>query len=777
MQKIKKHMLLFSMVMILLVSVSSVYAADSDSLSLENGIGSLSVDDIESDPVSIVEDSSYASSVGGGSDSISSSSNLASGSIDNPVSSWDGASVENDNDDVVYSGSSSNKALKDSGNAKGSSSASNGSLGNDTYYIDSANFNEFFADNVLKSEYGNSTLIFGGNFDNLGVIRFTSNNTRVTAKDSLFYNTVFDLGANGIVLSNIKMVLNKEFEDNHQAGIYVHGDNITIYNCTLNYTTPVNVTAFGIYSDGHNDDFVGLNVINNTINFIGYAFSANKYAYPVLLRNTHDSLVYGNRIDCELPIKYITWGFSGSYGHVSMDTVAAFAADYCENLTLSSNYIHSSVNYRDNFYPTLDTVILYGCSYSLIEKNTIVSHDFLTQTGSDNYLYALDLHELNDVTVINNNISVFTNGGKPCQSTAYPIQVNGPVDHVKIAFNNLTTFNHGPNCGIYSQNFYGDTFIDIISNFINVTGDATQGTFRDWALVTGIEVQDTGDNILNNTIIVNNLGDYKSNAYVYGISYVQSTGGSHTYNIQFNNISTNGNYGVKILGNVKNSTTYNSTISNNVINTHTTSKRTGASTNKQVNGPTGTNIRNNTNGNPRNTMSEDYYPDWLRDYVRNGSGRGTGDFAWINRALNKLSNGTGFSGAVGNGTAPWGSGNASGNGHGKHDGDVSGRGNNSQSSSLNGNPASNANSGVMNGDLNSTLSAPGLGGESLPSSSITSPSDAGSSAANPNAYEIDEHDSSAVKSTDYLQLGIICIVALALLIIGYKRQKDKEEEE
>ena len=375
----------------------------------------------------------------------------------------------------------------------------------------------------------------------------------------------------------------------------------------------------------------------------------------------------------------------------------------------------------------------------------------------------MNLYKMSDVSVIGNTISVFTNGGMPGSGTAYPIQVNGPVDHVKIAFNNLTTFNRGPNCGIYSNNYGGDTFIDIISNFINVTGDATVGGFSAaYCLVSGIEVQDNGDNILNNTIIVNNLGDYKSGANVYGISYIQSIGGNHTYNIQYNNITTNGNYGVKILGNVKDSTTYNSTISNNVINTQTTSSMAGASTNKQVEGPTGTNIRNNTNGNPKNVMSEDYYPDWLKDYVREGSGRGTGDFAWLNRILNPSSNGTGFSDAVGNGTSHSGSGNARGNGHGSHDGDVSGNGTDSSSDA------------VLGSDHDA---APGVGGDASPSISAASPSDSGSSAANPNAYEIDEHDNVVSKSSDYLQLGIICIVALLLLLVGYKRQKDKEEEE
>ena len=764
MQKINKQLLLFSMVMILLVSVSSVSADGSaDYLTSVDDIGFVSaVEEIELSHVSVAEDSCPVSSADEDGDRSISSSNLAAGSMDDPVSSVDEISVEDD--DVVYSGSSSNNALKDSGNAKGSTNVSNASLGNNTYYITSANFNDFFADNVLKSEYGNSTLIFGGNFDNLGVIRFTSKNTLVTAKDSLFLNTVFDLGASGIVLSNINLVLDKEFEDNEYAGIFVHADNVTVYNCTMNYTAPENVTAFGIYSNGHHEDYVGLNIINNTINLYGNAKNENCYNYGILLRDTHDSLVYGNNIYCELPLKFIYWLFSGSYGSVSKDTVAAVAGDYCENLTLSNNHIHSVVNDQGTSGPTLDTVVLYGCSYSLIENNTILSEDFVTGLGRANFLYALDLFTLEDVTVIGNNISVFTNGGQPGSGTAYPIQITGPVDHVKIVFNNLTTFNHGPNCGIYSENFFGDTFIDIISNFINVTGDATRGGFSsDYCLVSGIEAQDTGDNILNNTIIVNNLGDYKSNYHVYGISYVQNTGGGHTYNIQYNNITTNGNYGVKLIGDVKDSTTYNSTISNNIINTQTTSNKTGASTNKQVEGPGGTTVKNNTNGKGKvNNMSENLYPEWLKDYFQNGSGRGTGDFAWINRILNSLSNGTGFSGAVGNGTSHSGSGNARGQGHSSSDGDVSGNGTDSNSDA------------VLGSDHDA---APGVGGDASPSISAASPSDSGSSAANPNAYEIDEHDNVVSKSSDYLQLGLICIVALLLLLVGYKRQKDKEEEE
>ena len=152
MQKINKQLLLFSMIMVLLVSVSSVSADGSaDSLLSVDNIGSVSaVEEIELSTVSSEDDSCQVSSAEGDSNRIISSSNLAAGSMDDPVSSVDEVSVEDD--DVVHSGSSSSKALKDSGDVKASNNVSNGSLGNNTYYIDSLNFNEFFEDNVLKSE-------------------------------------------------------------------------------------------------------------------------------------------------------------------------------------------------------------------------------------------------------------------------------------------------------------------------------------------------------------------------------------------------------------------------------------------------------------------------------------------------------------------------------------------------------------------------------------------------------------------------------------------------
>ena len=112
------------------------------------------------------------------------------------------------------------------------------------------------------------------------------------------------------------------------------------------------------------------------------------------------------------------------------------------------------------------------------------------------------------------------------------------------------------------------------------------------------------------------------------------------------------------------------------------------------------------------------------------------------------------------------SGNARGNGHGSHDGDVSGNGTDSNSDA------------VLGSDHDTSL---GIGGDASPSISAASPSDSGSSAANPNAYEIDEHDNVASKSSDSSlqiisnwELFVLLLCYCCLLDISVRRIKRKK---
>ena len=715
MQKVKRIALLFSIFLILLVSISSVSAANAD-------------DNLSS----TVNEEIVETGIG-----------LDECSLNYPLDE----SVEDNEDRVLCSDSSSDGAdskssLKGTGNGKSSLKDSLDSV----YYVDSDNLDSFFADGFLKDDYADSVLVFNGEFNDKGILDIKSSNVTIIGNNSLLKDTVFCLESNNIMLAGLDFVWNREFADNDNAGILVLGDNCTIYNCTINYTVPEATSGFCIYAEGASGDKIeNFTLANSTINFVGNNLRGG-WDYCIFIDQVENAMVYGNNINSSLPLRAVNYAFD-IFGGVSMESVGVFVAQSSPNLTFSNNKVFSSVNGGGSSYPTLDTLVIYDCSNSTIEGNDIHVEDFDSKNGKDNYLQGIDLYFSNNVTIVHNKIDIKTTGGRAGMGTAYPIQVNGPSKGVMIAYNNLTTANFGPNCGIYSMNYYGQTQNYMISNFINVTGYAST---HYWALVAGIEVQDSDDLIWNNTIIVNNIGNYSSSNNIYGISYSQNTKGDHKYNIQYNNVTTNGRYAVSLSG--TDSMVVDSIIANNVLNSETSSGNRAVRVGSGYNNT----IRNNTDGVFRNTLNPDDLPDWLKNH------KGLIPSILVPSYYRPDSGGSGWTDNEGNGTSHSGSGNARGNGHGSHDGDVSGNGTDSSSDA------------VLGSDHDTSL---GIGGDASPSVSAASPSDSGSSAANPNAYEIDEHDNVVSKSSDYLQLGIICIVALLLLLVGYKRQKDKEEEE
>ena len=715
MQKVKRIALLFSIFLILLISIAAVSAANADD-NLSSGVNE-----------EIVE-------TGIGLDDYS---------LDYPA---DG-SVEDNGDMVLCSDSSSNdedSKSKSSLRSTGKSSLKDSS--DSVYYVDNDNWDSFFADGFLKDDYADSILVFNGEFNDKGILDIKSSNVTIIGNNSLLKNTAFCLESNNIMLAGLDFVWNREFSDNDNAGILVLGDNCTIYNCTINYIVPEATSGFCIYAEGSDGDKIeNFTLANSTINFVGNNLRGG-WDYCIFIDQVENAMVYGNNINSSLPLRAVNYAFD-IFGGVSMESVGVFVAQSSPNLTFSNNKVFSSVNGGGSSYPTLDTLVIYDCSNSTIEGNDIHVEDFDSKNGKDNYLQGIDLYFSNNVTIVHNKIDIKTTGGRAGMGTAYPIQVNGPSKGVMIAYNNLTTANFGPNCGIYSMNYYGQTQNYMISNFINVTGYAST---HYWALVAGIEVQDSDDLIWNNTIIVNNIGNYSSSNNIYGISYSQNTKGDHKYNIQYNNVTTNGRYAVSLSG--TDSMVVDSIIANNVLNSETSSGNRAVRVGSGYNNT----IRNNTDGVFRNSLNPDDLPDWLKNH------KGLIPSILVPSYYRPDSGGSGWTDNEGNGTSHSGSGNARGNGHGSHDGDVSGNGTDSNSDA------------VLGSDHDA---APGVGGDVAPSISAASPSDSGSSAANPNAYEIDEHDNVVSKSSDYLQLGIICIVALLLLIIGYKRQKDKEEEE
>ncbi len=652
-----------------------------------------------------------------------------------------------DNDNLTLKNNDNLSIEVDNGEPYSSSNISTEELSSDVknWVVNQRNYKMFFdEDNVLKKEYGGQIITFDGEFTDKGTITINSANTKITGRNTLFNNTVFNLKADGIMLSNLKFVLNETYPTNEYSGIFIKANNVTVQNIIMDYNVPERGTGFGITCNKGYDEITDVHLINNTINYVGN-FATKGYNYGIVLIRTENAKVTGNVINCQLPLRDVDWSgeiFIGS----SMDSVASFVADNCNNLLLSNNSIRTIVNKRTGGSPTLDSCLIYECNNAIIQYNDIYEEDYITPKGTVNYLYGLDLYLSDYVVIYHNNIHLKTTGGKDAAGTAYPVQITGPARGIQVAFNNISSISNGPNIGIYSQNYYGSTEVGIISNFINVTGYASS---HSWSLVSGIEVQDSDDIIMNNTIIVNSVNEFTPGANIYGISYSQKTGGSHSYNVQYNNVTTNGQYAVALLGG--NTRVANSIIANNILKTaHAGGNKaaliTGLGNRKNI-------IINNTDGSfPVKKMSTDEYTSHLKNFFNPPN---AGD-------------GKGFSGE-GNSFI------------GQNDGNSVigvGSGNNGVTKTkLFGNNPKSSYSQAKRGNINSTnynYGSSGIDIASSSSSSGTGGSSSDTSDSNLKSYEVTKKIESP-SDINYIQTILLVLTALILLIIGYRRKEEKED--
>ena len=426
---------------------------------------------------------------------------------------------------------------------------------NDTIYIDNDNFDDYFTKNTLKSTFSGKTFIFSQDFENLGTLHICAKNTTLIGMGYNLKNTVFQIDADDVTLTGLNIVLDSKFPDNDGAAIEIFSNNVMINGVNIDYIVPKNVEAYGIYAVGYEDDpLKNLKIINSYINFEGHNDDVNVFNCALKILNCQDALIENNTIVSALPLKDIIFGPDGAelasdlVLTVGIEGCKTVGIEGCNNISFIGNSLFSEVNKRpENLYPSLDCMLISKSDNAFICNNSIFMTDFLTYPGTDNYLYGLDIYNLNNLVACHNNISIITTGGKLAAGTAYPIQITGPIFNVTITENDLYSFSNGPNIGVYSQNFFGETSLAITNNRINVTGLA--GT-HEWALVAGIESQDSHSIIVNNTIEVHSVGDVSIDDNIYGISYRQSTNGDHKYHIEDNIVFSDGFYAVNLLTSV-----------------------------------------------------------------------------------------------------------------------------------------------------------------------------------------------------------------------------------
>ena len=130
---------------------------------------------------------------------------------------------------------------------------------------------------------------------------------------------------------------------------------------------PERTSGFSVYAEGSSGKKIqNFTLFNCTFNFIGN--NRGGWDYGVFIDYVDNAVIYGNNLNCSLPLRSVNWQ-ADIFGGVSMDTVGAFVAQGCDYLTLSNNNISAYVSGGGSSYPTLDTIILYGCNNATVEKN------------------------------------------------------------------------------------------------------------------------------------------------------------------------------------------------------------------------------------------------------------------------------------------------------------------------------------------------------------------------------------------------------------------------
>ena len=427
-------------------------------------------------------------------------------------------------------------------------------IGDDDVIITSDNFGSYFNDGIYNGT--EDTIYFEGNFSENTNLVFNNPINIIGLNGNNFYDMPFKINGNNSNMTNINLVLSNSDISHNYAGIYVSSGNVKLDNLKINFTVPLNTEGYGIFVDNANN----FKLLNSNIQFIGNNKIGLIYNYGLKIKNSHYAFIYNNIINASLPLRAVD--FSKPFPSTDTDLVLSIGVQSSNYLNFIRNNVYAIVNDAgSDFYPTLDCFMMVDSNNSFIDYNNFTEIDTFTPSGSVDYLYVIDIYKLQNATISNNNVLVTTLGGAGGNGTAYPIQITGLAVDILICDNNLTALCNGPCLGIYSQNYYGITSLEVCRNNVNVSGRA--GT-HNYALVSGMEFQDTYVNVYSNIINVNakDLAVATTNVNIYGISYSQITSGSHTYNIYNNTVSTNGYYAVYLYSAINSNVTSNRLQSN-----------------------------------------------------------------------------------------------------------------------------------------------------------------------------------------------------------------------
>jgi hypothetical protein len=414
-------------------------------------------------------------------------------------------------------------------------------------------FNYFDENGTLKDEVPYNDLIFKGAFAKSSTVQYI-----ILDRPVYISSDAASLSLMGIVISSDNVTIDGlKFTTtvNSDASalvdlISVNGNNVALTNLDITYkVTRGNYDAIAIDAFGVDN----LTISNNNIVFESVVSDDEYYANAINLDGVTNVYVENNTVTTKLPGLYAS-NYDWDYFMMGLNTVNPIRIRNVTNISFMYNSIDSGVKSIAGSYPTIQSLYVVGTTNGKFGSNNFTMIDAVSKEGTYTYLYAINFGYDKNIVVYDNNFELFTKSGIDSAGSAYAIQI---VDsEIELYGNIITTESNGPNLAVYvASPMMGpaNSKLTCIGNNISVTGYATSK--GDFALVSGIEVQNGKATILQNGINVINKAGYVKDAPVHGVSLVQY--GSAVFDVELNYITVNGDYAVYIKKGNEANVTYN----------------------------------------------------------------------------------------------------------------------------------------------------------------------------------------------------------------------------
>ena len=387
-----------------------------------------------------------------------------------------------------------------------------------------------------------NNLTFKGTFSNVSDYIILNKSIAIAGDEAVLNNIAFVISSENVELDGLTLVSNNSLGDLISVG----ASNTILSNLDITYivddemANAISVSGRGTISN--------VTIKNNKIYFESQVKDDEELTTAINLNDVENVVVDGNDITAKIPgLTVNTYDYT--YFMMGLCYVNPVRIYEGSGVNFTNNKVDVKVNSYDSSYPTVQALYIVGSDDVSIKGNNITMRDTLTPAGTAIYLYAVECGFSSEISFVENDFDILTTGGKSGAGSAYALQI--ATSDAEVIGNNITCDSNGPNLGIYLPYGMGPAKDLVVKeNFINVTGLA-EGT-SSYALVSGIEVQTGYATIYNNTIYSMNKVGANDRYPISAVSAVQYSASTLSFDIQDNEIYTNGKYAVDIRYKVQN---------------------------------------------------------------------------------------------------------------------------------------------------------------------------------------------------------------------------------